>query len=61
MGGMLPTQATMTAYAEAKTGVPAAIVEADALLTKARALSAALATHNIILAVAAPPKPGTVQ
>ncbi len=60
MGGMLPTQATLAAYADAKTGVPAAIVEAGALLAKARALSAALATHNITLAVAAP-RPGTVQ
>jgi len=51
----------LAAYTDAKTGVPAAIVEAGALLAKARALSAALATHNIILAVSAPPKPGTVQ
>jgi hypothetical protein len=49
MGGMWPTQATMTAYTEAKAGVPGAITEAQAMLVKARALSTALATHGIAL------------
>nr|MBA2258786.1 hypothetical protein [Acidobacteriota bacterium] len=40
MGGMWPTQAIMTAYADAKTAVPAAVAEVDAVLTKGRALSA---------------------
>jgi hypothetical protein len=54
MGSMWPTQATMTAYADAKTGVPAAIAEAQTVLTKARALSGALAKHNITLTVPPP-------
>ncbi len=60
MGGMWPTQSTMTAYNEAKTGVPAAITEANAMVTRAQALSAALAKHGITLTVP-PPKVGTQQ
>ena len=59
MGGMWPTQAIMTAYAEAKTGVPAAINDANALLTQARTLSAALGKHGITLTVAPPPPTAT--
>jgi hypothetical protein len=61
MGGMWPTQMTMTAYEEAKKGVPAAITEATALIAKAQAVSAALAKHNITLTMPPPPKPGTEQ
>jgi hypothetical protein len=61
MGGMWPTKSTMDAYAEAKTGVPAAITEADALLTKAQALSATLAKHGITLTVPPPAKVGTSE
>ena len=49
MGGMMPTEATMKAYADAKTMTPAAIAEANAVLAKAPAVSAALAKHNIKL------------
>jgi hypothetical protein len=59
MGGMWPTQATLDAYTEARTGVPGAIAEANALLTKARALSAALAKHGIKLDVPAPARSQT--
>ena len=58
MGGMWPTQATMTAYNDAKTGVPAAITEATAMVTRAQTLSAALAKHGITLTVT-PVKAGT--
>jgi photosystem II stability/assembly factor-like uncharacterized protein len=58
MGGMWPTQATMTAYNDAKTGVPTAITEATAMVTRAQALSAALAKHGITLTVT-PVKAGT--
>jgi hypothetical protein len=58
---MWPTAATMTAYTEAKTGVPAAITEANTVVTKAQALSAALAKHSITLTVTPPAKPGTQQ
>ena len=59
MGGMWPTKTTMDAYDEAKKGVPAAMTEASALITKAQALSAALAKHNITLTVPPPTKTGT--
>jgi hypothetical protein len=60
MGGMWPTQATLDAYNEAKAGVPTAISEANAMVTKAQAVSAALAKHGITLTVP-PPKSGTQQ
>ncbi len=59
MGGMWPTQATLNAYNEAKSGVPAAITETEAILAKAQALSAALARHNITLTMPAPVRPHT--
>ena len=49
MGGMIPSDATVRAYTEAKTMTPAAIAEANAVLAKATAVSAALAKHNIKL------------
>jgi photosystem II stability/assembly factor-like uncharacterized protein len=51
MSGMWPTQATMNAYNEAKSGVPGALTEAAGMLKKAQALSAALAKHGITLTV----------
>ena len=54
MGGMWPTQSTMTAYGEAKTSVPAAVAEVDGVLSKGRAISAVLAKHNVTLSIAAP-------
>jgi hypothetical protein len=60
MVGMWPTQATMAAYNEAKSGLPAAINEATAMVTRAQALSGALAKHGITLTVA-PPKSTTQQ
>jgi hypothetical protein len=53
MGGMWPTQATLNAFNEAKTGVPAAITEANAAVARAQAVSAALAKHGITLNVPA--------
>ncbi len=63
MGGMWPTQATFTAYNDAKGGAPKLFAEANALLTKATALSIALAKHNITLTVPAPAntKPSSSQ
>jgi photosystem II stability/assembly factor-like uncharacterized protein len=49
MGGMMPTATTMQAYTDARTMAPAAISEAEAVLAKAPAVSAALAKHNIKL------------
>jgi hypothetical protein len=49
----------MSGYSEAKSGVPGAITEANALMTTARALSAALAKHGIKLDVPAPARTTT--
>jgi photosystem II stability/assembly factor-like uncharacterized protein len=57
MGGMWPTEQTMKAYNDAKTQMPKLIAEANALFTKASALSSALAKHNITLTAPAPPVP----
>jgi photosystem II stability/assembly factor-like uncharacterized protein len=57
MGSMWPTEQTTRAYAEAKTKVPKAIADADALMTKAQALSTELAKYNVALTV--PPVPTT--
>jgi hypothetical protein len=54
MGGMLPTQATINAYNEAKVEVPKVIAEVNALLSRAAGVSAALAKHGITLTVPAP-------
>jgi photosystem II stability/assembly factor-like uncharacterized protein len=56
MGGMWPTGQTMRAYDDSKTQVPAAIVEANALFTKAAALSTALGKYNVKLEVPQPVK-----
>jgi photosystem II stability/assembly factor-like uncharacterized protein len=62
MAGMWPTQATMNAYNDAKTGVPAAVAEVDGMLAKARMLSASLAKHSVTLTVPAPAaKPDSVK
>jgi hypothetical protein len=47
----------MKAYNDAKTQMPKLIAEANALFTKASALSSALAKHNITLTAPAPPVP----
>jgi photosystem II stability/assembly factor-like uncharacterized protein len=54
MGGMWPTDQTMRAYTDAKTQMPKLMVEANALFTKATALSSALAKHNLTLAAPTP-------
>lgn len=59
MGGMWPTEQTMKAYTDAKTEMPKLLAEANALFTKASALSSALAKHNITLTPPAPPAAGT--
>jgi len=63
MGGMWPAQSTFTAYNDAKGGVPKLFAEANALFTKATALSSALAKHNITLTVPSPAslKPSSSQ
>ena len=53
MGGMWPTQQTFKAYADAKVDVPKAIADANALFTKAQAVSASLAKLNVVLTVPA--------
>ena len=49
MGGMWPTAATIQAYSDSKTQIPKLVSEANALFTKATALSGALARHNLTL------------
>jgi len=56
MGGMWPTEATMKAYEEARTAVPKAIGEANALFARAAALAKTLATFNLTLAAPQPVK-----
>ncbi len=51
MGGMPATAQTLDAYKRAKTEVPKALEEAQALLGKLQTLSASLAKHNITLTV----------
>ncbi|HET9263198.1 MAG TPA: hypothetical protein VFO14_09145 [Vicinamibacterales bacterium] len=53
MAGMWPTAAALTAYTDAKAQVPKLFDQANGLLTKASALSSALAKHNITLTVPA--------
>ena len=54
MGGMWPTEQTMKAYADAKTQLPKAIADANALFARASALSTSLARYNLALT---PPQP----
>jgi hypothetical protein len=63
MGGMWPTEQTTKAYAEAKTKLPKAIADANALIARAQALSTQLATYNITLTVPnmPGPKPSTLR
>ncbi len=51
MGGMWPGEQTIKAYNEAKTKMPKAIAEANALIAKAQALSTTLTRYNITLPV----------
>ena len=61
MGGMWPTEQTMRAYADAKTQVPQAIAEANALFTKAAALSSTMAKHQLKLTAPQPVKAPPLQ
>ncbi len=56
MGGLWPTEQTLRAYNEAKTQVPTAMAEANALFTKAAPLASALAAYKLTLTVPAPLK-----
>jgi hypothetical protein len=56
MGGMWPTSMTTKAYDEAKALAPKAMAEANAVITRAAALSATLARHKVTLAAPAPVK-----
>jgi photosystem II stability/assembly factor-like uncharacterized protein len=58
MGGLWPTSITMKAYTDAKTEVPKAISDANALFAKAAAVSATLAKHNLKLEAPKPLDPG---
>jgi hypothetical protein len=51
MGGMWPTEQTMKAYSEAKTKMPKAIADANALIARAQTLSTQLANYNVTLTV----------
>ncbi len=61
MGGMWPTAQTTRAYDDAKAMSPKAFAEANAVITKAAALSTTLAKYKLTLAAPAPIKlPATV-
>jgi hypothetical protein len=49
MGGMWPTEQTIRAYTDAKTQLPKAIADVNALFTKAAALSTALTPFKLTL------------
>ena len=51
MGTMWPTEQTLRAYTDSRADVPKLIAEAQGLLTRASALSTALAKHNLTLTV----------
>jgi hypothetical protein len=53
MGGMWPGEQTMNAYSEAKTKMPKAIADANAVIARAQTLSTALTKYNISLPVSA--------
>ena len=61
MAGMGPTEQTTRGYTEAKTEVPKALADANALVMKAAALSAALAKHDITLTVPPPARTTTAE
>ena len=54
MGGMWPTAQTIKSYEKAKADTPGAVNEANALFTKAAAVSAALAKYNLALTAPTP-------
>lgn len=51
MGGMMPTETTLSAYSKATTETPAAIAEAERVLQQAAAVAKALAAHGITLRI----------
>jgi len=51
MGGMMPAENTMKAYADAKTTGPQVMAEANAVLARVKALGDVLAKHNLKLDV----------
>jgi hypothetical protein len=56
MGGMWPGEQTTKAYSDAKTRMPKAIADANALIAKAQALSTQLAKYTVTFTVPAPVK-----
>jgi hypothetical protein len=56
MGGMWPTEQTLKAYNDAKTQVPQAIAEANALFTRAAGLAKTLAPFDMTLTAPQPVK-----
>jgi photosystem II stability/assembly factor-like uncharacterized protein len=61
MGGMWPTQTTLTAYTESKTEVTKLLAQVDTMLTRARSVSADLAKHGIQLEVPVSQRSTTTQ
>ena len=49
MGGMMPTQTTLSAYDSARTDAPAAMAEAERVLEQAETVAQSLARHGIAL------------
>jgi hypothetical protein len=54
MGGMMPPEATLRAYADAKVEVPKAIAEANSLFVRAATLSSALTKQGLTLTAPTP-------
>ena len=48
-GGMWPNSMTMKAYTDSKTDAPKALSDANALFSRAAAVSTSLATYNVKL------------
>jgi hypothetical protein len=61
MGGMWPTQTTLTAYTESKAEVTKLLAQVNTLLTRARSVSADLAKHGIQLEVPVSQRSTTTQ
>jgi hypothetical protein len=57
MGGMPATEQVMRAYNDAKTQMPKAIADANAVFAKAATLSPTLAKYNLTLTAPAQVKP----
>ncbi|MBI4475532.1 MAG: glycosyl hydrolase [Acidobacteria bacterium] len=61
MSGIAVTEQTTRAYNDAKTESPKVVLDVNAILTKAAAVSSSLAKYNITLTVPAAPKTSTTS